>query len=157
MLSQFFCLLAQSLDFLIELVQIVKLPIDAGEANIGHTVQFAKETQDQFSNVGGGDFPVHGRGDIPFDKVREALDSLGGYGPFLASGKQSTNNFMTIKGFPNPIFFHDHERDRFYRFMGGEAQAAFEALPPPSDKISLGPGTRVDNFAFEIATVGTEH
>jgi len=73
------------ISLLPHLLDIGEGAVDAGEANIGYTVELAQSLHHHVTDGSGGHLPFAQFVELSLDVINQFLDSLMGYGPFGAS------------------------------------------------------------------------
>ena len=98
-----------------EVVDVVELAIDAGEADEGHCVQVAEIAHHELAELPALDFAFELGVDLVFDVGGGGLDLAAADGPLPAGAFQTAFDLLAIEGDARAVFLHDFDRGFFGR------------------------------------------
>ena len=140
-----------------ELLNILKLPVDRGKTNIGHTVQMMELRHDLLSDLGTPHFPLSPLLEIELNPVDDLLNLINADRPLLTGFFQAIKNFETVEGLPPSILLDNEGKGILGSFTCGEPLLASQAFSPSADGILLLAKAGIDHFAFSLITKRALH
>src|SRR5690606_14075120 len=121
---------AQLPQFFVELIDILKVPVDRGETDVGHVVAGFQPFHDQLADQSGLDLVDGPLEQLLLDLSDNRLDFFIRYRTFDAGQPDGAQQFAPVEGFDGAIAFDHLELPFFDVFVGREAAAARQALAP---------------------------
>src|SRR5712692_5247433 len=147
----------QVLELQQELVDILELPVDGGEADVGNLVQLPEPVHDEGADLRRRDLPLFAVVQAAFDLVHDGVETGGRHRTLLAGLHQPGVQLLAIEALPPPILLHDHVGDLLDRLVGGEAPPAADAFPTPANDFSFATLARIDDPIVPGAAKRTFH
>ena len=138
-------------------MDVLELAIDGGETDIGHPIEAVEFLHYLLPNLRASDLPLPSFLKIRLDPVDALFNYIDADGPLFAGFLQAIENFDPVEGFPPSVFFNDQRKGILRPLTRGKTLLAFEALPPPPDRLFVLAQTGINNLAFEMITERTFH
>ena len=116
-------------------MDVLKLPVDRGETDIGYPVEMVEFLHHFLPDLRAFDLPLPFFLEIGFDPVDTLLNDIDADGPLFAGFLQAIEDFDPVERFPSSVFFNDQGKGILRPLARGKTLLAFEALPPPPDRL----------------------
>lgn len=116
-------------------MDVLKLPINRGEANIGYSIQAVKLLHHLLADLRALDLSFAFLLEIGLDPVNALLDDIDADRPLFTGLLQAIEDLNPIEGFSPSILLNDHRERILCSLTCGKALLTFEALPPPTDRL----------------------
>src|SRR5215469_8534134 len=145
---------AQRGDFLLEVVERLKSPVDRGKPEVGDLVEIAKRPEDRQPHLVGRHLGQPARPDRLLDPLGEHRELVLVNRPALAGPLHAPDDLVPGKRLGHPAALGDHQDDRLLR---GEPPSALRAGPPPAYRGAVVGYPAVDNPAVRVTAERTVH
>src|SRR5437899_4793251 len=119
-----------------EFLDVLKVHVNAGEADVGDFVELLQAMHDHFADFGGGQFPFRSFVDHALDFIHNGFEFRRGYGAFFAGLQQALQNFLALEAFAAAVFLDDHVGNFVDAFVGSEAARAFQAFAAAANGVA---------------------
>ena len=140
-----------------EFVDVFKVAVDGGEADVGYGVDFFETAHDEFADGGGGAFAFGGVDDEGFDGVDDDLDLGDGDVALLGGVQETLEDFLAVEALAAAVFLYDHVGDLIEALVGGEALGAAFTFAAAANGIGVLAFAGVDDFVLGEAAVRAFH
>ena len=138
-------------------VDILELAVHGGKADIGHLVGLFQLFHHLFADDLGADLPLQRVLDLLLDLAGHTLHIRHGHGTLFAGALDALHDLAAVKALAAAILLDDHHGQAFYRFIGGKALLALQALTAAADAAAFVSGAGIHDLALFITTIGTSH
>lgn len=140
-----------------EVVDIVELAVDAGEADEGHLVEIAEIPHHQFSHLPALHFALVLLIDFVLDRRGGRLDLAAADGPLPAGSFEAAFDLFAVEGDAGAVFLDDFDRRFFGPLVGRETPTATGTLAPAADRQPVLARSGVDHAVVIGAAIGAFH
>lgn len=144
-------------DLLGEIAGVLKMPVNAREADISDLVQLAQVLHDPFADKAAFDLGFEHRIDIRLDLGDQRRDPGAADRPFPAGPFDALPDFLRIERNTRAVPFDDTNRDGFRPFVGREPLVATAAIPSPPDGRSVITRPGIDDLVIINTAKWTFH
>ena len=144
-------------QFLLELLDVLELPVYGGEPDVRHFVDVAQLTQRPLADHPGGHGAPRHAAQVVLDVVAGALEAVERDAPFLARAQQPVEDLLLREQLFSSVALDHHECYLFDAFVRRVAPLARQALPASPDRVAGLGIARVDDFALITVTEWTTH
>jgi len=140
-----------------ELLDILKLSVDRGKADVGYWIEGVQLLHDALADFAGWDLTLELLREFSLQLIDELLKIVHADGTFLARLDKAGEELVSVKRFAAAVFFDDHERLLFDVLVRRESLAAAQTLSPSTDRYTVGTGARIDDLILLVAAERTFH
>ena len=149
----------QAIDELSELLGVLELTVDRGEAHIGDLVDEAQALHHHLADLGRGDLLLLAAIEQTLYLIYQAGDLVLGNRALLARDLDGAAQLIPTKRLTAPIGGLDHHQAHLFDlFEGRETPVAGVALAPPLDGRAVAHGPGVENVVFILcAAIRASH
>ena len=126
---------------------VSELAVDGSESDISDLIQGAQGVHHHFPDVVGGDFLLHAVVGELLNLGDNRVNLLCSNRALVAGVDDAFADFVRIKQFAGLVLLDDKELNRLHLFIGGEALAAGNALPPAPDACPVVRRSGIDDLA----------
>src|SRR5690606_3935861 len=148
---------AQVTKLLVELIQILKVPVNRGETDVGDVVLRPQLLHDELADEPALDLLGRDLRDPVFDRVHHLLDLGTGDGTLRAGQPDGAQDLLTVVRLGGTVPFQDEKGALLHVLVRGEATITVETFAPAADRPSLAAGARVDDAVLGALAVRTTH
>src|SRR5215469_18954410 len=145
---------AQRGNFLLEVIERLKTPVNRGKPEVGDLVEVAKRPEDRQPHLVGRHLREAARPDRLLDPLGEHRELVLVDRPALAGALHAADDLVPGKRLGHAAALGDHQDDRLLR---GEPPPALWAGPAPADRGAVFGNTAVDNPAIGMAAEWAVH
>src|SRR5262245_55306270 len=135
-----------------ELARVLEVPVDRGEAHVGHFVQGSELRHHGFTDRVAPHFAHAERLQPALHAVHHRFQRVGGDGSLLGRAAQAAPQLGAIEGLAPPVALDDVEGPELDLLVGGEALIAGQALPPAANGAPFLGRARIDHAIFQVTT-----
>src|ERR1700722_12259563 len=146
--------LAQARDLVLEVGERLETPVDRGEPQVGHLVQFPQRAEDGQAHFVRGDFGQAAGPDRFLHLLSQDGQLVLADRPALAGTLHAADDLVPGERLGDPAALGHHQDDRLLR---GEPAAALRARPPATDRGTVVRGPAVDDPAVRMPTERAVH
>src|SRR5690606_17238037 len=145
------------LELLVELGQILEVPVHGGEADVRDVVPGLQPFHHHLPQPEALD--LHGVGAVQrvLDLLDQGVDVRSPHGPLGGGHLDAAEQLAAVVGLDLPPALHHLQRPLLHVLVGGEAAAAAEAFAAAAHRPPLAAGARVDDAVFHVMADGTAH
>ena len=138
-------------------IDIFELTVNRGEADISYLVDVLELVHSQLAYSHGGDLSVERALQLSLDVVHHLLYLFDRHRTLLARAEDTGSELVAVKDLTALVALDYNYRNGLDDLMGRKALAALETLSAAADALALIGGTRINDLALFISTVGTLH
>src|SRR5262245_43966390 len=149
--------LDQSLHLVHELRDVLELPIDRGEADVGHLVELLQMLHDQIAQLEGRDLLLRPLVQPRLDVGDDVVHGLHAYGSLLTRLQNGAAELLAVEGLAPPIALDDAREHVLDVLVRGVAAVALEAGAPAPDELPLTADAGIDHPILAVAAEGALH
>ncbi len=147
----------EGFDLVDELADILELAVDGCVADEGDLIDLAQLRHDPRADVLAGDFEEAFGLDIDHDFVRRVLEPFDADGAFFAGFEETIEDFVAVELLADAAALDDAEVVALDLLVGGEPEAAFEALAAASDRVAVLGGPGIDHLILLVPAFEASH
>ena len=141
----------------LELINVLKIPVNAGKAHVSDFVELFEFAHDEFADAGGLDFAQAQVEEFFFDALDGAVDLLGAHGPLAQGQVHGGEQFGAFKLDAATVFFDDGREVDVRAFISGEALFARSALAAAANEVPVFRNSCLHHLGFRMAAEGAFH
>ncbi len=138
-------------------MNVLELPVDAGEADVGHLVQLAKLLHGQLADRSALDLGLEIRRDVILHLRDQAFDLGVANGPLPTGLLQALLELLPVEGHAGAVLLDHLDRRPLDILVGGEPPLTPVALATPADGQPIVARPRVDHPVVVHVTIGALH
>lgn len=121
------------MQFVNEVADVFEFAIDAGEADIGHLIQFAQLLHDEVAQILAVDFGVEVGEDLVLDPRDNRFQLFVAHRPLPAGPEQAVLDLFSPERFALAPFLDDIQDRLFNSLVGRKPATAMHALSPATE------------------------
>jgi len=147
----------QVTNHLLELTDVLEVPVNGCEADVGDSVQGSEALHDQFTDTRPRNLRSELAGQSVLNAVDQAIDIVLRYRTFGTCDENAPRQLGTVELFDPAVVLQDKERPLLNMLVGGESGSADRALPSPPHSPSAAAIARVDDPVLGRIAVWAAH
>ena len=140
-----------------ELVDVLEVAVDRGEADEGHLVELLQAVHQELADLVGRDLAVGALLHHGLDPLDDRLERLHRDRALLAGLQQALHHLLAVEALAAAVLLDDEVRDLVDALVGREALAAVEALAAAADHVAFLALARVDDLVLEVGAERALH
>src|SRR5580658_11363672 len=150
-------LVAQSLDLVVEGLDVLEVAVDGSEAHVSDFVQVAQFLHHQLTHGARGHFAVAETAHLVHDAAHRFIDLLARHRALLQGLLHAGAQLLLIESLARAVTLDDLRHHQLSGLEGGEALTAAQALTATADLAPLAGQTRVVDLGLFVAAERTVH
>ena len=149
--------MSKPLDFRDEIVKVLKLAVNAGEANIGDLVQLEQVPHGDLADHVAFDFSLMIGQDFPLDRGGQLLDLFLRHGTFPAGPHDAAHDFFAIEGLFLLVLLDDRDLQFGHPFKRGVAISTLVAMAAAANHEAVVTRSAINDAVVIFAANRTTH